>query len=286
VCDSYLEFAHCFEIAGTGSSPERFAVPKQIDWTDGDEKRDYGKPEGLLSVERPNGSPNITAVILDYGQVLAQSPTQEEFGRMAKMFNVSLESFFDLWEASRGPYDRGDLTAEEYWLKFAAQTNSSIDCKQIEILREVEVEIWAHPNPGMFEWVRELRAAGIKTGLLSNMPWDLVNYVRKNCAWMEDFTFKTLSAEVNLIKPDPAIYEHTLRGLGATASETLFVDDRDPNVRAARALGMRAIQFRSIAQLMEDLAALGFPVLPKVAESTSSSTQADPNRENKFSPLL
>ena len=38
---------------------------------------------------------------------------------------------------------------------------------------------------------------------------------------------------------------------------------------AARALGMHAIQFRSIAQLKDDLKALGFPILPAVRESRS-----------------
>src|SRR5271170_2813397 len=158
--------------------------------------------------DRRDGFPSIRAVILDYGEVLARRPTAEEFERMAKMFNVSGEAFYKLWEASRGPYDRGDQTAEEYWSKFAAETNSSISSRQIEVLREVEVEIWAHPNPPMFDWVSHLRAAGIKTGLLSNMPWDLVKHVRANCQWMDDFSFKTLSAEVGMIKPDSAIYEH------------------------------------------------------------------------------
>ena len=237
------------------------------------------------------GSRNIGAAILDYGQVLARCPTPEEFGRLAEMFNVSFELFLELWESSRGPYDRGDVSAEEYWLKLAAQTNSLINSKQIKILREVEVEIWAHPNPGMFEWVSQMRAAGIKTGLLSNMPWDLVTHVRKNCSWMDNFTFTTLSAEVRLIKPDPAIYEHTLHGLGVSAGETLFVDDREPNIRTARTLGMHAIQFQSVAQLKGDLEALGFPVLPEAAGSRTSdsgaaNTSDQPDRARKFSPLL
>jgi|SRR5271155_713111 putative hydrolase of the HAD superfamily len=214
-----------------------------------------------VSAQR-NGSPNIKAIVFDYGQVLARRPTAEEFGRMGKMFDVSSEVFFDLWEASRGPYDRGDLTAEEYWLKMAAQTNSSIDHKQIQILRDAEVEIWAHPIPGMLNWMNQLHAAGIKTALLSNMPWDLVNYVQRNFKWMDSFTFKTFSAEVRLIKPDPAIYAHTLNGLEVPAAEALFLDDRIPNVEAARALGIHAIQFQSIAALRDELEALGFPLLP------------------------
>jgi putative hydrolase of the HAD superfamily len=241
--------------------------------------------------KRRNGSHGITAVILDYGLVLARCPTVAEFGRLAEMFNLSFDTFYELWEASRGPYDRGDLTADEYWLKVAAQTNSSLDREQIKMLRKIEVEIWAHPIPGMFDWVSQLRAAGFKTGLLSNMPWDLVNHVRTNCRWMENFTFKTLSAEVRLIKPDPAIYQHTLNGLGASAAETLFVDDREPNIRAARALGMRAIQFLSISQLKDDLEALGFPLLPAGEESPGSrskvaSADDEPDRQSQFSVLL
>ncbi len=235
-----------------------------------------------VSADRPDGHAAINAVILDYGLVLVSSPTAEEFGRMAEMFNLSVDSFYDLWEASRGPYDRGDFSAEEYWLKLAVQTNTTLDPKQIEILREIEVEIWAHPVPGMLDWLGQLHAAGIKTGLLSNMPWDLANYVRANFEWLEKFSFKALSAEVGMIKPDAAIYEHTLRGLGVSAEEALFIDDREPNVRAARALGMRAIQFRSIEQLKRELEVMGFPVLP----ATSAEVSAQDNNQEKFSALL
>ena len=165
--------------------------------------------ENPSSTERRRGSPGISAVILDYGQVLADCPTREEFGRLAKMFNTSFDLFFELWERSRGPYDRGDFTAEEYWLKLAAETKTSLDARQIEILRQVEVEIWAHLNPAMLDWVSRLHAEGIKTGLLSNMPWDLITHLRTNCRWLDNFAFKTFSAEVRLIKPDPVPLNRT-----------------------------------------------------------------------------
>jgi putative hydrolase of the HAD superfamily len=240
-------------------------------------------PLTSVSADRPDSYAAINAIILDYGLVLVSSPTAEEFGRMAEMFNLSVELFYELWESSRGPYDRGDFSAEEYWLKLAAQTNTTLDTKQIEILREIEVEIWAHPIPGMLDWLGRLYAAGIKTGLLSNMPWDLANYVLANFQWLEKFSFKTLSAEVGMIKPDPAIYEHTLRGLGVPAAESLFIDDREPNIQAARALGMRAIQFRSIEQLKRELEAMDFAVLP--ATSSAEASGRDDNHE-KFSALL
>jgi putative hydrolase of the HAD superfamily len=217
-----------------------------------------------VSTDRREGSPNISAVILDYGKVLSRAPAAEEFGRMAEMFNVSFDSFCEHWQRGRDSYDRGDLTAEEYWLKLAAQTNTKINRQQIETLRQVEVEIWTHIDPDMLDWVGRLHAAGFKTGLLSNMPWDMVTHVRTKCAWMEKFSAQTLSAELRLIKPHPAIYEHALNGLGVAAEKTLFLDDRETNVVAARSLGIRAIEFRSVAQLNHELLALGFPVLPVV----------------------
>lgn len=253
-------------------------------------REDYREMKNIpVSIERPNGASNISAVILDYGQVLARSATPEGFGRMAKILNSSFETFYTLWQNTRDPYDRGDFSPEEYWLKLAAQANRSIDRSQIEILRKVEVEIWSHVDEGMLDWVSQLRAAGIKTGLLSNMPRDLVTYLRANCEWMENFVFKTFSSEVRMIKPDPSIYEHTLHGLGVSASESLFVDDREINIQAARALGMHAIQFDSIAQLREDLEAMGFPILPPVVESALAGAVGSSDRpleETKFSPLL
>jgi putative hydrolase of the HAD superfamily len=234
--------------------------------------------ETTVSTDRHSGSPiTITAVILDYGQVLAPSPTAEEFRPIVDMFGVDFDSFYKLWEASRDTYDRGDVTAEEYWLKLAAQTKSSIDPAQIGILRRVEVEIWAHPDPDMLDWVSRLQAAGIKTALLSNMPLDLMKYARANFRWLQEFSFATFSAEVRLIKPDPAIYGHTLRGLGVSAGETLFVDDKAANIQAARLLGIHAIQFRSIAQLKDDLEAMGVPILP-AASSTADSAKRSAKR--------
>lgn len=216
--------------------------------------------------DRPESSPNIKAVILDYGQVLVRCPTVSEFGRMAEMFNVPFESFYKLWEGTRDVYDRGDLTAEQYWMLLASRTTSTLAPKQIEILRQVEVEIWAHAHPDMLDWLSRLHAARIRTGLLSNMPLDLMRYVLANFQWMENFDFKTFSADVRLIKPDPAIFEHTLRGLGVAAAEALFVDDRQTNIKAAESLGIRGILFRSVPQLKDDLQALGFSVLPVLAE--------------------
>ena len=65
-----------------------------------------------------------------------------------------------------------------------------------------------------------------------------------------------------MVKPDPAIYHHTLQRLAVAAENVMFIDDREGNIKAARALGIHAIQLRSFSQLRSQVEALGFPVLP------------------------
>jgi putative hydrolase of the HAD superfamily len=213
----------------------------------------------------------IRALILDYGEVLCHPPTAEEMGRMASIFNVGPDLFRRLWERNRGLYDRGDLTPRTYWSRLAEDANVKVAPQQLEQLFQGDVEMWAHPNPAMVEWLKQIHASGIKTAILSNMHPDMIRYARKNFAWLNYFDHQTFSAEVGLIKPDPAIYEHSLRGLGVAASEALFVDDREPNIRAALALGIRAIEFHSLERLRDDLRRVGFSILPADANPSTAS---------------
>jgi putative hydrolase of the HAD superfamily len=212
-------------------------------------------------MDRSNPSP-IKAVILDYGEVLSLAPTAEEMQRMATPFGVDAGPFRKLWDRNRLLYDRGDLTPEDYWSMLSKDAGVQITSEQLAQLRQLDLDMWAHENPTMVGWLKQIHAAGTKTGLLSNMPHEMVAHVRQTFGWLEDFDHQTFSAEVRLIKPDRGIYEHSLRGVGAPASETLFVDDKEINIEGARALGMHAIQFRSMDQFAEDLTKLSFPILP------------------------
>jgi putative hydrolase of the HAD superfamily len=57
------------------------------------------------------------------------------------------------------------------------------------------------------------------------------------------------SARVGVAKPDRRIYEIAAERAGAAPERCLFVDDREENVAAARALGMTGVHFRSPADL-------------------------------------
>ncbi len=205
---------------------------------------------------------NVKAIIFDYGDVLCLRPTTEDIEGSAGILGISADSFRELWGRNRDLYDRGDLSAETYWSKLAEDAGTTLDPAQLQGLYERDVTMWSRLNPDMVGWLSALSAAGMKTAVLSNMHMGMVQHARHAFQWLDGVNVTTFSAEVRLIKPDPAIYEHCLRGLDVAPSDTLFIDDREVNVEAARAIGIHAVQFQSLTQLRNELQLAEFPVLP------------------------
>jgi putative hydrolase of the HAD superfamily len=122
--------------------------------------------------------------------------------------------------------------------------------------------MWSGVKDEMLRWVIDLRAHGVKTAVLSNMHSDMVGHAKQNFAWLAEFDCVALSSELQMVKPDPEIYQHCLQCLGVAPEEALFLDDRESNVRGAQALGIHSIVVQSPAQLRADLQAIGFEPLP------------------------
>ncbi len=111
-------------------------------------------------------------------------------------------------------------------------------------------------DAAMVALVRDLRAAGLLVGLLSN-SW-ANTYPDELLAL---FDAVVISGEVGLRKPDPVIYRLVLDKLSVPPSRSVFVDDAPVNVAAAEELGMRGIRHTDAgttrAALAELVPALG-----------------------------
>jgi putative hydrolase of the HAD superfamily len=217
----------------------------------------------------------VRAVILDYGEVLCFQPAPEALGRMAKTFGIAPERFLERYIPTRGPYDQGLLTAEEYWVNFARDAGVGIDTAQIETLRTWDTGMWSRINGEMIDWLEKVHAAGLTTALLSNMQHDMAAHARKNFAWLAHFDHQIFSCEVRLIKPDTAIFQRTVERIGVRPQEALFVDDREANIEAARQVGLNTVRFESVGQLREDLKEIGFPIMPGDGAERGPTAQED-----------
>jgi len=88
--------------------------------------------------------------------------------------------------------------------------------------------------------VRRLHAQGVPMLVLSNMQHACWDWLRANHEIYALFEGCVISAEVGLIKPDPAIYRHLTERFSLQPSDCLFVDDMAVNVEAARAAGWQS----------------------------------------------
>lgn len=105
------------------------------------------------------------------------------------------------------------------------------------------------PEEAMITAVEKTRAAGIKTGLISN-SWGTGIYER---APMEIFDATVISGDVGLHKPQPEIYELGAERIGIPPAECVFVDDLRENIAGAEAVGMRGILHRDPRETIAEL---------------------------------
>lgn len=88
----------------------------------------------------------------------------------------------------------------------------------------------------------ELHALGVPMHLLSNYPpWYQLCDARLGVTrWVRP---SFVSCHTGVRKPDAEAYLGPCRELRVAPADCLFVDDREPNVTAARALGLDALRF-------------------------------------------
>jgi HAD superfamily hydrolase (TIGR01509 family) len=109
---------------------------------------------------------------------------------------------------------------------------------------------------GVEPLLAELKARGAELHLFSNYPsWYQLIEAKTGLSRYAAWSF--VSCHTGLRKPAAAAYEVAARTLGARPEELLFVDDREENCAAARALGMAAIRFVDAGELRLALAAEG-----------------------------
>ncbi len=161
---------------------------------------------------------------------------------LASILDLPLPQFAEVYWQFRVEYDAAVLDPITYWNTVAETASRTLTPDQISALIEIDSRSWSHPAPVVPQWARDLRAAGLRTAILSNMPFPVRDYVLR-CTWLPEFDVRVFSCEAGLCKPEPEIYRNCLGKLGVQPSEVLFLDDREPNIRAAEALGWHAVLF-------------------------------------------
>lgn len=142
--------------------------------------------------------------------------------------------------------DRGQISVEQA---------KSIFIERQPALREA-VELFFQHWLSMFQPIEEtvtlldeLRAAGYRLYVLSNIIRESYEDLRARLTFWDRFEGVVVSYALKTAKPEPAIYHYLLDHYHLNPNECLFIDDMEPNVAGALAVGIPAVRFHSVEDL-------------------------------------
>lgn len=182
------------------------------------------------------------AVLLDLYDTVAWSDWRAWQARLAGELGLTFEALgraFDVTRPSRSiganPDAEADLAAV---IHEAGMTVSPARLAELRVIETNEIEHSLNLYEDSLPVVRELRARGVKTALVSNCSHNTRPGVER-LRFHEEFDAVILSFEVRARKPDSTIYRAALSALGHPApGRTVFVDDQTPYCDGAAALGL------------------------------------------------
>lgn len=194
----------------------------------------------------------IRAIIFDFGNVLARWSPHAIFlpyfgGDPAAVDAFLTEVNFHDWNLAQDagrPFREGVNALSAQFPQHAAPIRAYDEHWEACITGAIE---------GSVDIARQLKERGYLLYGLTNFSAEKFPLMRQRFAFLNLFDDIIISGQEGLIKPDPAIYELTLRRIGRSAPECVFIDDSEVNFGAAKKMGFVAILFKSADQLQQDL---------------------------------
>lgn len=207
-------------------------------------------------------------VVFDYGEVLSLAPSEADRATLVRSAGVPAESFWPAYWRRRNGLDHGRMSVREYWTGIGEECGTAFDDARMQVLWAADVRSWISVDPAVVQVLAELHGGGTRMALLSNAGFDFGSLFRF-APTGRFFERVFVSAEIGLLKPEPAIYLHVARELGIAPTELVFVDNREDNVRGAEAVGIRSHVFTGADTLRTFLDALAADLAADLATPES-----------------
>lgn len=199
-----------------------------------------------------DSQPTIKAVLFDRDDTL--SLTNRDVYRQAAAWvarrygldpKVAANAMIAQWTETANAWQHLRTLEDEarFWRDYAEKLAARLGVPTEhaeDLLSEWPYERFMTPVPNVRGVLSELRARGLKIGVLSNT---LPNVdVTLKAIGVDDLVDVAIaSCTLGVHKPDPYAFLVSADRLGVRPSEVLFVDDKLENVEAARGVGMTAL---------------------------------------------
>ncbi|MEN8127271.1 MAG: HAD family phosphatase [Planctomycetota bacterium] len=195
--------------------------------------------------------PSVRAVIFDLGRVLVNmdsGPLKEKLFQNFKADDIEKPERQFLKNPIMVSLNCGRLSPVDFHRQVC-------DACRLDMNLQTFKALWCDifwTMDGMEELVGEV-CKKVPVGLLSDTDPVHWEYIRTRWPWIGSIANPTLSYEVGVMKPSPAIYLAAAGHVQTPPEQCLFIDDLQANVDGARAVGMQGIRFESVEHLKQEI---------------------------------
>ncbi|MEP6480921.1 MAG: HAD family phosphatase [Rhodoglobus sp.] len=187
-------------------------------------------------------------VVFDYGEVISHSPSEADRAALLEISGCEPGPFWDAYWKHRDGLDQGTVSIPQYWALVAADLGTSWRASTVHQLWVADFRSWWSVEPETLDLIEELHLGGTRLAILSNAGFDFSSPFRRS-PMASFFERVFVSAEMDSIKPDPAIYSEVAAELGIPLHHMVFIDNKSVNTDAAAALGVTTHHFTGVEGL-------------------------------------
>jgi putative hydrolase of the HAD superfamily len=196
----------------------------------------------------------IKAVIFDFGRVISSQKPDSLFRAYEDDLGLAPETINQIMFESQAWRDAliGRSSAEDFWYRIGPALGLASRQKIDDFRKRYHAD--ESIDRGVLSLMRQLHGR-YKLAVLSNSPPGLAQWL-SDWGILDLFDVVYCSGDEGMVKPQPAVYNSTLRRLGISPHQAVFIDDTIGHVKAANSLGIHGIWFANAEQLALELNAL------------------------------
>ncbi len=183
---------------------------------------------------------DFRVLLLDIGHVLVKLDYEPLTERMRALTGLTSPQLRKIMtdEGLVVKFETGGIKEGEFYEEMCRRAGTRIPWP-------VFVEIWNSiiGDPILPDEVLASLSRKIRLWAVSNTNKLHFDFISTHFAFLRHFEGFVLSHEIGVAKPDSRVFQNALEKTRALASEVLFVDDQELNLRAAASLGIEGFRF-------------------------------------------
>ncbi len=189
----------------------------------------------------------IKTIIFDYAGVLTPTPdkivfTKEHHHKFGYTESELMDILYKNWDQAA----INQISSDDYWSLLAKDLKTDANKLKDSIIKTFPIDT------RMVNLLKILKG-NYTLVMMSNQIEDwLESEIDKNNL-RNLFDHFLNSYQVKIQKPDTKIFDLALKQTNSKPVETLFIDDSEKNIIAAKNLGIKTIQFRNFEQFYKEL---------------------------------